>query len=93
VTHHFFDFHERFNYWVEDDDPPADFKFWVMAWLFALQDDPTTHAAHTPELGDKWWFARIPNAEDEQRCVVCLYSIEGDVVRCSGFTTLNKPVI
>lgn len=71
----------------------SDFKFWVMAWLFALQDDPTTHAARVPELGDQWWFAKIPNAEDEHQAVVCLYSIEDDVVRCSGFTTLNKPVI
>jgi hypothetical protein len=33
VSHDYFDFHERFNQWVDEDDPPDDFKFWVMAWL------------------------------------------------------------
>lgn len=93
MNHSYFDFHERFNYWVQDDDPPDDFKFWVMAWLFALQDDPTVHAARAIELGPDWWFAVIPNTDDGARAVVCLYSIVGDVVRCSGFTTLNKPIV
>lgn len=92
MTDVFLNFHERFNYWVEDDDPSEDFKFWVIVWLFALQDNPTAHAARAGELGDKWWFAKIPNAEDKNRGVVCLYSIDGQTVKCSGFTTLNKPI-
>lgn len=92
MTHRYFDFHERFNQWVTEDDPPDDFKFWVMAWLHRLQDDPRADAAQTPEMGELWWFAKIPRAEDQHRAVVCLYSIDGDVVRCSGITILSKPI-
>lgn len=89
----FSDFHERYNQWVDTDDPPADFRFWVMAWLYRLQEDPETDAAISPGLGEPWWFVRVPHAESETHAVVCLYSIEGKYVRCSGITTLHKPII
>lgn len=93
MSYAFYDFHERFNQWVDDNEPPDDFKFWVMAWLLTLQSNPTVHAARANELGEDWWFAKVPNADDDDRAVVCLYSIIGEVVRCSGFTTLSKPII
>lgn len=92
MTWQFFDFNERFNQWVDDDNPPEDFRFWVMAWLYRMQDDPTVDAARADALGDPWWFARIPNAESASHAVVCLYRIDDNNVRCSGFTTLPKPV-
>lgn len=92
MTHDFFDFHERFNEWVREDKPSDDRKFWVMAWLFALQDNPRVSAAPASELGEAWWFARVPHAEDARTAVVCLYSINGTIVRCSGITTLSKPI-
>lgn len=88
----FSDFHERYNQWVDDDDPPEDFRFWVMAWLYRLQEDPKVDAAPARQLGDQWWFAKIPHAEDGTSGVVCLYSIDGNHVRCSGITTLSKPI-
>lgn len=93
MTWEFFDFHERFDQWVDEDDPPDDFRFWVMAWLFRLQDEPTVDAAPATGLGEPWWFAKIPYAEDATSAVVCLYSIDGARVRCSGITTLSKPII
>jgi hypothetical protein len=93
VTWRFSDFHERYNEWVAEDDPPEDAMFWVMAWLYRLQDDPETDATVAPGLGKPWWFAQIPHTETNTHAVVCLYSIEGDHVRCSGFTTLSKPII
>lgn len=92
MANEYFDFYDRYNDWADDDDPSDDFKFWVMVWLYRLQDDPTVSAALAEGLGPPWWFARIPNAEDEHRAVVCLYSLDGAVVRCSGFTTLSKPI-
>ncbi len=94
MTWEFSDFHERYNEWVDEETPDDEFRFWVMAWLFRLQDDPTTDASLAPELGHPWWFAKIPNAENETHAVVCLYSIaiDGDEVRCSGFSTLQKPI-
>lgn len=89
----FYDFHERYNRWVDVDEPSSDFRFWVMAWLYRMQDDPTVDAAPAEALGHPWWFALIPNAEDDTHAVVCLYSVDGDQVRCSGFTTLRKPII
>ena len=74
----FSDFYDRYNQWVDQDDPPSDFRFWVMAWLFRLQEDPKTDAAPAEELGEPWWFCKIPNAEDDSHGVVCLYSIEDD---------------
>ena len=88
----FSDFHERFNEWVDTDDPDDELRFWVMAWLYRLQDDPESDAAPADGLGAPWWFSRIPHAENATHGVVCLYSIDGDQVRCSGITTLRKPV-
>lgn len=93
MTWKFSDFHERYNQWVDDDDPPEAFRFWVMAWLYRLQEDPESDATIAPGLGEPWWFAKIPYAETETHAVVCLYSIEGEDVRCSGITTLPKPII
>jgi hypothetical protein len=93
VTWRFSDFHERYNEWVETDDPTDEFRFWVMAWIFRLQDDPKVAAVLAPRLGEPWWLARIPHAENGTQAVVCLYSIEDDHVRCSGITTLSKPII
>ena len=45
MTYRFSDFHDQYNQWVDDDDPPEDFRFWVMAWLFRLQDEPTVDSA------------------------------------------------
>jgi len=92
VTWQFFDFHERYNQWVDDDDPSEDFKFWVMAWFARLQDDPEVDAAPAPGMGQPWWFAKVPRAENDTHAVVCLYSIENDRVRCGGVTTLRKPI-
>lgn len=92
MTWEFYNFHERYNVWADTDNPSVDFRFWVMAWLFRLQDDPEVDAAPAEALGHPWWFARIPNAEDDTHAVVCLYSIEDEHVQCSGFTTLRKPI-
>jgi len=43
-------------------------------------------------LGEPWWFAKVPHAENDGYGVVCLYSIEDDRVRCSAFTILRKPI-
>jgi hypothetical protein len=92
VTREYFDFFERFNYWVDEDDPSEDFKFWVMAWIFRLIDSPTAGAGLAP-TGKPLWFAKVPRAEDEHSGVVCLYTIQDNVVRCNGITTLSKPII
>ena len=41
------------------------------------------------------WLARIPDAEDENRAVVCLYVADpvARIARCTTFTTLNKPIV
>lgn len=68
----FSDFQDRFNTWVVTDDPPDDFRFWVMAWIYRLQDDPKADAAPADGMGEPWWFAKVPNAENETHAVVCL---------------------
>lgn len=88
----FYDFHERYNQWVDDDDPPEDFRFWVMAWFARISEYPKADAARAP-MGEPWWFAQIPHAENATHAVVCLYSIDGNLVRCSGITTLHKPIL
>ena len=93
TIYRFFDFHDRFNYWVDTDEPGDDFRFWVMAWLWKLCDDPHVDAAPADGLGAPWWVCKVPLAENETLGVVCLYSVEKDVVRCSGFSTLSKPII
>jgi hypothetical protein len=92
VSWRFSDFYLRYIQWVADDDPPEDFKFWVMAWLYRLQDDPRSDAAVAPGLREPWWFAKVPHAENDTHAVVCPYSIEDDHVRCSGITSLRKPI-
>jgi hypothetical protein len=88
-------FWEQFNAWVDADDPSDEFKFWVMAWLYRIQEDPEADAAPAEDIGRPWWFAVIPGAEDNTRAVVCLYSIGlvQDEVKCSGFSTLRKPIL
>ncbi len=86
----YFDFQQFYNEWVDHDGPPEDFKFWVIAWLFRIQDDPTADAAPAEGLGEPWWVVRIPHAENDTHVVVCLYSIDGIRVRCSGITTLPR---
>ena len=92
MTWEFSDFHLHYNQWIEGDSPPDDFRFWVMAWLYQLQDDPKVAAAPADGLGEPWWFPKVPHAENDTHAVVCLYSIDGDHVRCSGITTLRKPL-
>lgn len=91
----FYNFLVDFNRWVDQDEPPTDFKFWVMAWLYRIQEDPYADAAPADQLGAPWYFAVIPNAEDDTHAVVCLYEINvaAEQVKCSGFSTLRKPVI
>jgi hypothetical protein len=86
------DFLVAFDNWIVADDPSDDFRFWVMVWVQHLETDPRYAAAPVMEVGEGWWFARVPGAEDDRCAVVCLYSIRGDEVRCSHFTTLNKPI-
>lgn len=88
----FHDFFLRFNQWVEVEEPSDDFRFWVIVWMKGLPADPRAAGAPAEGLGEPWWFAKIPNAEDDTHAVVCLYSIERDEVRCSNFTTLRKPL-
>lgn len=88
----FFGFFERLNQWVGDDNPCDDFRFWAMAWFFRLQEDPYVDAEPAEAIGVPWWFAKIPNAEDDNYAVVCLYSVENGKVRCGGITTLRKPM-
>jgi hypothetical protein len=92
VAHEYFDFYRSYNEWSDNDGPPEDFRFWVMAWLYRIQDDPTADAAPAEGLGEPWWFVQIPHAENGTHTVVCLYSIDENRVRCSGITTLPKPV-
>ena len=92
MTWEFSDFHKHFNEWVESDDPPDDFRFWVTAWLYRLIEDPRSDAVPASDLGEPWWFVQVPHAESDSHAVVCLYSIDADQVRCSGFSTLRKPV-
>lgn len=87
----FYGFHEAFNGWVDELNPSDDFRFWVMAWLWELQDDVHYAADLAPEIGEPWWFVKVPNAEDDRRAVVSLYSIEGDDVRCAGINSILKP--
>ncbi len=90
----FYDFYYRYRDWIDQDDPSYDFRFWTLIWLSKLQDDPVYAATRARELGEPWWFARIPNAEDDRRAVVSLYSIDiaTERVRCSSITTLSKPI-
>ena len=69
----FFDFWERYDVWVDEDNPPQLFRFWVMAWIFGLEADPYRAATPAPQIGIPVWFARIPQAEDDDFAVVCLY--------------------
>jgi hypothetical protein len=92
VSWTFYDFYDRFNEWVEADDPPGDFRFWVMAWLYRVQEDPRADATPADAIGSDWWFVRVPRADNETHAVVCTYSIQGERVRCGGFTTLRKPI-
>ena len=87
------DFLERFDEWVERENPPENWAIGTMAWIHGLLDDPYSHASRHPEW-EGWWFSVVPGAQDHSAAVVCLYRVDEArrEARCSTFSILSKPI-
>lgn len=86
-------FLERYREWIERDSPPEDWQASALDWICEIQDDPTYAAVPDSNFGRPFWTAAIPYAENDTHGVICTYVITDDLVKCSTFATLRKPMI
>jgi hypothetical protein len=67
-----------------------------MDWIHSLPVDPFRGATRRNELGVEWWFAVIPESDDDDgRVVTCLYRVFPERHEAEGdlFATLSRPII
>ena len=88
------DFLERFEAWVELEDPSTDLRLLVLPWIWTRAETPHDGVDEVAGIEDLW-FGAVPNTEDNLGHVVtCAYWIEASrrVVRCDSFATLDLPL-
>jgi hypothetical protein len=87
-------FVERFDAWVELEEPTDDIRLFVMAWIMSRFDDPYQDGRREQGFPNLW-YAVVPGSDDGRgHVVVCSYWIEESTrtVRCDNFGTLSWPV-
>jgi hypothetical protein len=86
-------FLERFDEWVEREQPIDEQRIAVLAWIHHLRSDPYRNATPNPEHGLPWWFAEIPDSRAGVHRVVCSYRVDSteQTVYCDNFATLRYP--
>lgn len=87
-------FDERFQDWVDREDPIDPLRTTVLSSIFTRFDDPYVGVRREPGF-DNLWFGRIPGTEHgESSVVVWSYFVEERThsVVCSSIATLNEPV-
>jgi len=86
-------FLEAFDEWAELEEPDADLRTMVLAWIFTRAEDPYEGVKRQPGFPNLW-FGRVPRTQREWEVVVCSYWImeQEHAVRCDRIATLNSPV-
>lgn len=84
-------FLDRFDMWVEHDNPSPTVQRGVLRWIAGLYDDPYRDAKRVPGFpAPNFWEARIPASRDGAgHIVVCSYWIYETTrtVACNLFGT------
>ena len=86
-------FLEAFDVWSAREDPPADVRAAVLAWVFSRADDP--YAGVQREAGfSNLWFGPVPRTVLRGTVVACSYWVEEQrrAVRCDSLATLSLPL-
>lgn len=87
-------FLDRIDEWAARENPPADLRLRVTAWVLSRFDDPyqgVQREAGFPNL----WYGEIPGtAHGHAQIVVCSYWIveREHTVRCDSIATLSYPL-
>ncbi len=86
-------FDDRFEAWVAQENPDADTRTAVLAWIMNRYTNPYRGARREPGFPNVWW-ARIPGTATAQTAVVCSFAVEeqSKVVVCYSIATLNQPI-
>jgi hypothetical protein len=86
-------FLERFDEWVEQDEPDGQLRIAVLDWIFSRAEHPYQGVRREPNFANLW-FGAVPTTQREWEVVVCSYwIIEAEhAVRCDRFATLNAPI-
>lgn len=86
-------FLERFDEWAAQETPTQDQRTATMAWIMSRYDDPYEDAAREAVFDD-YFFARVPDTEDDKgQAVGCSFWIIEitRTVRCDRIATLSLP--
>ena len=87
-------FDECLDRWIDLEQPPADLRYLVTAWLLSRLEDPyqgVSREGRFPNL----WFGEVPGSEHgNYEGVACSYWIreQDKVVRIDSIATLPRPI-
>lgn len=89
-------FENRYQAWLDTEQPPQAIRAEVLDWIDAMWDDAygAPNAIREPTLGVNVWFARLEMTYFEDTIVTCVYQIieETRTVRCWTIATLSLPI-
>jgi hypothetical protein len=86
-------FLDHLDIWIESEQPSADLRFIVTAWILTRYDDPYQGVQREPGF-DNLWFGEIPRTRHGAGAsVACSYRIfaRTGVVQCNSIATLDLP--
>lgn len=86
-------FDDGLSSWIASHSPQQSIRLAVVSWVCTLYDDPY-RARRQLDVGQNYWWARVPGTFHDEHQVVCGYWIfEAErTVRCDSFATLSVPL-
>ena len=87
-------FEEALDRWIALEQPTADLRVAVTAWILTRFDEPYVGVWRAPGF-DNLWFGSIPTSlHGDNMVVTCSYWIfeREQKLRCDSFATLSLPI-
>lgn len=87
-------FEDRLDAWIAQDEPDAELRALVTAWILSRFEDPYDGVVREPGFPNLWYGAIPGSLHQTEYVVVCAYWIyEGTrTVVCESFASLSLPV-
>jgi hypothetical protein len=91
---HLVDFEERFNRWLDIEQPDPAVRNAVVEWILNAADDVYAGARRHPEIGSNYWRVNVPRTVQDGHIVTCCFWVDEDArtVTCDTIATLSLPL-